>query len=212
MKLPVGMASGTRGTYCKNIIFFVAAFSLSACANMSRQHRMYAEPMAISGGIGAGIGAAACKDNRAACAAGGGLLGLGVGAIIGNQHVNHIDQMDQSHLVRKQTINSLQQQIAVMVNYNRRLKRDIEQYERDIRRNIDRRGVAGEELRKAQNAYNGLLSVLARERQAAQRTPNPNQRRIYQNQIGQLEGQIQELDHSIRRLKNITGYGRVGGY
>lgn len=209
MNLSARKSSRNRLSNYKSIVFFLAAFSLSSCANMTEQQRMYAEATGIGAGAGAGIGAVACKDNRAACAAGGGLLGGALGYIVGNQQVNDIGQRDRQNVHRENVISGLQQQNAVMVNYNRRLKRDIEQYERDIHRNIDRRSIAGEELRKAQNAYNGLLSVLARERQAAQRTPNPNQRMAYENDLRKLEGEIQELDRSIRRLKNIC-YGRIG--
>ncbi|MCI5130234.1 MAG: hypothetical protein D3904_01640 [Candidatus Electrothrix sp. EH2] len=59
---------------------------LSAWANMSEQKRMYAEAT----GLGAGIGAVACKDNRAACAVGGVVMGAGLGYIVGDRQANHI--------------------------------------------------------------------------------------------------------------------------
>lgn len=209
MKLSARKSSRNTFSQYKNVIVLLAIFSLSACANMSERQRMYAEPMGIGVGGGAAVGAAACKDNRLLGALIGGTVGGAAGYFVGNQHVNKISHMGQQSSYREQTISGLQQQIAVMVNYNDRLKRTTDQYQRDIKRKIDRRRAAGKELRKAQNAYNGLLSVLARERQAANRTSNPNQRRIYQNQLRQLEGEIQKLDRSIRRLNNIC-YGRVG--
>lgn len=187
---------------------FSSLFSCFFCAKMPEQQKVYAEGMGIGAGSGSALGAAVLEDNRLLGALIGGSVGGLAGYVVGDQQVNHISQMGQQSRSREQTINSLQQQIAVMVNYNRRLKRAIEQYERDINKNIDRRKVAGEELKKAQNAYNSLLPVLARERRATAQTSNPNQRRIYQNQVQQLEKEIQELDHSIRRLKNIC-YARV---
>ena len=62
--------------------------TLSSCANMSESQRIYAEAV----GIGAGIGAVACQDNdnRAACAASGGVLGGALGYAIGSRQANQI--------------------------------------------------------------------------------------------------------------------------
>lgn len=193
----------------KNVIVLLAIFSLSACANMSERQKIYGEAAGTGAAVGAAGGAAIYEENRLLGAFIGGTVGTIAGYAVGDHQANKIARMGQQSSYREQTISGLQQQNAVMVKYNDRLKRTIDQYQRDINRRIDRRRAAGEELRKAQNAYNGLLSVLARERQAAAQTSNPNQRRIYQNQLRQLEEEIQKLDRSIRRLNNIC-YGRVG--
>ena len=118
MKLSTRISPRNRVTYYKNIVFFIAVFSLSSCANMSEQQRMYAESMGIGAGAGAGIGAVACKDNRAACAAGGGLVGGALGYFIGGQQANHIGQMDQKNVHTEKVTNNLQQQNVRISGYN----------------------------------------------------------------------------------------------
>lgn len=209
MKLLAKMSERNRGSQYKNIIVLLAIFSLSACANMTEQEKIYWQDMGIGAGGAAAAGTLLYKKDPLLGAVIGGGAGLAAGYGVARWQTNNINRIDRRSGQRKNVISGLQQQNAVMVRYNDRLRGTISQYERDIKRNIDRRRLAGEELRKAQNAYNDLLPVLARERQAAAQTPNPNQRRIYQNQLRQLEGEIQKLDRSIRRLKNIC-YGRVG--
>ncbi len=51
---------------------------------------MYAEANGIGAGLGVGIGAVACKDDRAACAAGGGTIGGILGYFTGGYQVNDI--------------------------------------------------------------------------------------------------------------------------
>ncbi|MCI5220230.1 MAG: hypothetical protein D3914_13835 [Candidatus Electrothrix sp. LOE2] len=170
---------------------------------------MYAEATGIGTGLGAGIGAVACSDNRAACAAGGGVIGGALGYFVGGQQANHIGQMDQKNFHTEKVTNSLQQQNARISGYNHQLGRQIAQYEQDIRRGRhDREGVKMN-LITAQNERNKLQSVVAGERRRMARISDSNQRRSCENQLRQLEGEIQKLDGSIRRLQSI-GYGRVG--
>ncbi|MCI5219796.1 MAG: tetratricopeptide repeat protein [Candidatus Electrothrix sp. LOE2] len=178
------------------------------CAKMPEQQRMYAEATGIGTGLGAGIGAVACSDNRAACAAGGGLLGGVTGYAVGGWQVNQIGQMDQQNDHRAATVNYLQQYNARMSSYNYQLGRQIAQYERNIRRNIhDREGVRMN-LTTAQNERNKLQSVVTQGRQEIGRMSDPNQRRAYQSQLRQLEREVQKLDGSIRRLQNLS-HGRA---
>ena len=206
MKLSVSTTSGNRKNYCKNIIFFVAALSLSSCANMTEQQRIYGEATGIGAGLGAGIGAVACHDSRAACAAGGGLLGGALGYAVGGWQANQIGQMDQQSGYREQTTSNLQQYNARMSGYNYQLGRQIAQYERDIRRGIrDVQGVKMN-LATAQKERNDLQAVINRERQRGARSSNATERMNCQNQVRQLEGEIQKLDGSISNLRRIQSF------
>lgn len=190
----------------RNGLFFIAFFSLSACANMPEGNRMRAESAGIGGLIGAAGGAAACKDNRAACAAGFGAGGGFLGYMVGDWQANKIDRMDGQNTYRENHANSLQQHNAKIASYNYQLRGKADQYERNIRRNIYNRKAVNRDLITAQDKRNKLQSVVAQGRQRAARLSNPNQRRSYENQLRQLELQISDLNVSINRLQNIGFY------
>ena len=210
MKLSTRLSPRNRVTYYKNIVFFIAVFSLSSCANMSEQQRMYAEATGIGTGLGAGIGAVACSDNRAACAAGGGVIGGALGYGIGIWQANDIGQRDQKNVHTEKVTNNLQQQNARISDYNYQLGRQISQYEQGIRRGRhDRKGVKMN-LITAQNERNKLQSVVAGERRKMARMSNSDQRRSCQNQLRKLEREMQQLNRSISKLQSLNGYGRAG--
>lgn len=206
MKLSAKMSPKNRRSQYQNIIIFLVIFSLSACANMSKQQRMYAEATGIGAGAGAGIAAIACKDNRAACAAGGGVLGGALGYFIGDQQVNQIDRMGRQSGHIEQTTNNLQQYNARMSSYNYHLGQQTTQYEQNLRRG--RRDVQGVRmnLATAQKERNELQAVINRERQRGTQVSNSTERRNCQNQVRQLEREIQKLDGSISNLRRIQSF------
>lgn len=206
MKLSISLTSGNRRTYCKSIVFFMAALSLSSCANMTEQQRMYAEATGVGTGLGAGIGAAACKDNRAACAAGGGLLGGVMGYAVGGWQTNQIGKMGQQSGYREQKTSNLQQYNARMSGYNYQLGHQIAQYERDLRGGRrDMQGVRMN-LATAQKERNELQAVINRERQRGTRVSSSTERRNCQNRVQKLEKEIEKLDGSIYNLRRIQAF------
>ncbi|MCI5118989.1 MAG: hypothetical protein D3913_13810 [Candidatus Electrothrix sp. LOE1_4_5] len=203
------MASKNRSSQYKNTIIFLAIFSLSACANMSEKQKISGQATGTGAAIGAASGAAVLEDNRLLGALLGGAVGGITGYVVGEQQVNHIDQKKQENIETENVTNSLQQETARISSYNYGLKQQIDQFERDRIRNIDRRGEARMHLKTAQDERKKLLSIAARERQKIHKMSNSTQRRLDQNQLQKLQEEINELNRSIRRLHSI-GYGRVG--
>ncbi|MDU9049776.1 MAG: hypothetical protein Q3M30_13090 [Candidatus Electrothrix sp. Rat3] len=193
------------------IVLLMAGAFLSSCANMPEGDRIRAEGAGIGGLIGAVGGAAACKDNRAACAAGFGAGGGLLGYIVGDSQANQIGQMDRQSNYREDLAYTLQQQHAGIAKYNYQLRGQVDQYERDIRKNIDRRRAVQEELRAAQNECNRLRYVVAEGHKKAARMSDPNQRMTCKKKLEEMKLQISDLNVSIRRLQDISNrYFRAG--